>query len=69
MAGSGNEWASVYCWWHSNLYSFLLFLAIFGVRCISLECTHFYRSPNTTLFGLCQATAHDGICRRPVGLA
>jgi hypothetical protein len=46
----------------------LMFLLLF-LACISLECTQFYSLPYTTLFGLCQATAHDGICKRPVGLA
>lgn len=64
MAGSGNEWASVCRWRHSDLYSLLLFLA-----CTSLECTHFYSLPPTTLFGLCQATDQHGISNRPVGLA
>ena len=49
-----------------RLLLILLFLA-----CISLECTHFYRLPNTTLFSFSfyQATTQLGICNRPVGLA
>jgi hypothetical protein len=60
-----------------------LFLVLFGVRCISLGCTHFYRLSNNIHFGLLfsvgaalilwyssQAAAVQlGIINLPVGLA
>jgi len=47
----------------------LLFLVLFEVRCISGECTHFYRLPNTALFCFYQAATQLGISNRPVGFA